>query len=254
MELDPLHFYETATRVVIGVAICVFALLLLIDAPYGRFVSDAWGPTLPARFGWVVMEAAAPVAMAITFFRGAGRSDVVPLFFFALFQLHYLNRAVIQPLRTRGSNRRTTLFIVVAALIFNSVNGVLIGLALTYVHTYDTSWLTDPRFIVGLAIFAIGAGINLHADSVLRHLRAPGESGYRIPRGGLCRWVTCPNYLGEIIEWLGFAIATWSTAGLAFACFTIANLAPRALANHRWYHEHFEDYPEERRAIIPRVV
>ncbi len=253
MEIDPLSFYETATRVVIGVAICVFALLLVIDAPYGRFVSDAWGPTLPARLGWVLMEAAAPVAMAITFLSGEHAGEGIPLLFFALFQIHYLNRAVVQPLRTRGSDRRTTLFIVVCALIFNSVNGVLIGLALGHVRQYEASWLTDPRFIVGMALFFTGAAINLHSDSVLRHLRAPGESGYRIPNGGFYQWVSCPNYLGEIVEWLGFALATWSPAGLAFACFTIANLAPRAIANHRWYHERFENYPKDRRALIPLV-
>jgi protein-S-isoprenylcysteine O-methyltransferase Ste14 len=63
--------------------------------------------------------------------------------------------------------------------------------------------------------------------------------------------VTCPNYLGEIIEWLGFALATWSLAGLAFALYTAANLGPRALANHRWYRERFPDYPERRKALVP---
>jgi len=49
MDLDPLWFYDTVSRVVIALAVCVFVLLLVIDAPYGRYVSDAWGPTLPAR-------------------------------------------------------------------------------------------------------------------------------------------------------------------------------------------------------------
>ncbi len=253
MDLDPLWFYDTVSRVVIALAVCVFVLLLVIDAPYGRYVSDAWGPTLPARLGWLLMEAPAPAAMAIVFGRGPNASEALPLFFFGLFQLHYVNRAIVQPLLARGSGRRTTLFIVVAAFVFNSVNGALIGLALSHFGHYDASWLADPRFIVGVSLFVVGASINLHADAVLRGLRRPGESGYRIPHGGFYRWVTCPNYLGEIIEWIGFAIATWSMAGLAFALFTIANLAPRARANHRWYLERFEDYPPERRALVPRL-
>jgi protein-S-isoprenylcysteine O-methyltransferase Ste14 len=63
--------------------------------------------------------------------------------------------------------------------------------------------------------------------------------------------VTCPNYLGEILEWLGFALATWSLAGLAFALYTAANLAPRAFANHRWCREQFPDYPKNRKALFP---
>ena len=120
---------------------------------------------------------------------------------------------------------------------------------------YDRSWLVDPRFIAGVAIMLTGFGINQWADTVLIRLRrdGAGEGGYAIPRAGLYRWVSCPNYLGEILEWIGWAIATWSWGGAAFAVYTFANLAPRAIANHRWYHETFADYPRQRRALIPGV-
>ena len=75
--------------------------------------------------------------------------------------------------------------------------------------------------------------------------------GYVIPRGGMFRYVSAPNYLGEMMEWLGFAIATWSLTGLSFFVWTVANLGPRAFANHRWYKNRFPDYPPERRALIP---
>ena len=64
-------------------------------------------------------------------------------------------------------------------------------------------------------------------------------------------WVSCPNYLGEVLTWVGWTIATWSLAGLSFAVFTAANLVPRGMANHRWYQKTFEDYPSERRAVMP---
>lgn len=102
-------------------------------------------------------------------------------------------------------------------------------------------------------MFVTGWLINLRADARLRNLRRPGETGYRIPRGGMHEHVSSPNYLGEILEWRGWAVATWSLAGLAFACFTIANLAPCAVTNHRWYQERFPDYPKSRRALIPFV-
>ena len=40
-------------------------------------------------------------------------------------------------------------------------------------------------------------------------------------------------------------------AGLAFAVYTFANLAPRAIDHHTWYRQRFSDYPPERRALIP---
>ena len=99
-----------------------------------------------------------------------------------------------------------------------------------------------------------GDALDLRADSILRNLRTPGESSYKIPRGGLYERISCPNYLGEILEWLGWALATWSLAGLAFAVYTIANLGPRAISHHRWYQREFDDYPGDRKALIPYLL
>ena len=142
---------------------------------------------------------------------------------------------------------------VAMAFVFNIVNGTLNGLAVSHFGSYGSEWLGDPRFVLGVGLFVAGYAINLHSDAVLRGLRRPGETGYKIPRGGLFRWVSSPNYFGEIVEWCGWALATWSAAGLAFAVFTFANLSPRAVANHRWYREKFPDYPAERGAILPGV-
>ena len=82
---------------------------------------------------------------------------------------------------------------------------------------------------------------------------SPCASGYGIPRGGLFEYVSGANYFGEILEWTGWAVATWSPAGLAFAVFTVANLAPRARTHHAWYRKQFPDYPRKRKAIIPFI-
>jgi len=115
---------------------------------------------------------------------------------------------------------------------------------------YPAAWLADPRFLCGAALFVAGVVINVTADNTLLRLRRENR-GYQIPRGGLYERVSCPNYLGEILEWTGWAVATWSLAGLAFALYTIANLAPRARAHHRWYRARFPEYPSRRRALIP---
>ena len=80
------------------------------------------------------------------------------------------------------------------------------------------------------------------------------EKDFWIPEGFLYRWVSCPNYLGEIIQWTGFAVAMNALAGWSFVCWTIANLLPRALRHHQWYIQQFEDYPASRRAIVPGIL
>lgn len=209
----------------------VAAALVFIVAPYGRHVRAGWGPMIPARAGWILME----LPSLVVFLVAGGWRAPVPA---ALWCLHYGHRALIYPFRARG--RPMPIAIVAMGASFNLVNGWLNGRAVGDV------WLW-----AGAAVFLVGFATNFHADTVLMGLRRPGQQGYTIPEGGLYRWVSCPNYLGELVEWCGWALLTGTWAGLAFAVFTAANLAPRALANHRWYQATFPDYPRARRALIP---
>ena len=69
----------------------------------------------------------------------------------------------------------------------------------------DCSKLILPLSWLGLSLFLLGMAINIHSDSVMRSLRPPGETGYRIPYGGLYSCISAPNYFGETLEWCGFA-------------------------------------------------
>jgi hypothetical protein len=67
--------------------------------------------------------------------------------------------------------------------------------------------------------------------------------------------VTAANYFGELIEWTGFALASYQLQSLAFLIFTFANLVPRAVSHHDWYLQKFRsEYPKERNAIIPFLI
>ncbi|MBN1945980.1 MAG: DUF1295 domain-containing protein [Bradymonadales bacterium] len=227
-------------------------LLFFVSAPYGRHMRRGWGASIRSRWGWVIMEAPAPLGFLLLFALGGRHANLPALVFLAMWELHYINRTFLFPFRLRGGNKPMPLSIVATAFSFNLVNVYLQGRHLnTLGPLLSSSWLLDPRFLLGLFLFLVGWLINLQSDSILRNLRKPGESGYRIPQGGLFAWVSCPNYLGEIIEWTGWAIATWSLPGLMFAFWTAANLVPRAHSHHRWYRSQFDDYPDQRRAVIP---
>jgi protein-S-isoprenylcysteine O-methyltransferase Ste14 len=241
--------------VLLELALALFTVIGLkfVVAPYGRHGRSGWGPTLPARVGWVVMEAPAPLLFLGFYLAGAHRAELVPLVFLALWQLHYLQRAFIYPFWMRPG-ARMPISIPLLAIAFNTLNAYINARWVSEYGSYATSWLYDPRFILGVLLFLGGYALNLNSDRILRGLRKPGETGYKIPYGGGYRWVSSPNYLGEIIEWFGWALATWSLAGLAFALYTTANLAPRAVDHHKWYRDTFPNYPADRRALMPHVL
>ena len=222
-------------------------------APYGRHLREGWGPTVPERLGWIIMESPSVVFFAGVFAMGARRHDAAPLVLLALWELHYLQRTLVFPLRMRAG-RPMPILIPALATSFNFLNSWNNARWISNAGTYPPEWLTDPRFLLGALLFFIGFAINLSLDRILFALRGPGEQGYRVPHGGLYRWVSCPNYLGETLEWFGWALASWSFAGLAFALYTVANLVPRALQHHRWYRAQFADYPAGRKAIVPYLI
>ena len=227
-------------------------VLSFIPAPYGRHLRAGWGPTVGNRLGWVMMEAPAAVVFAACFALGEYRNTPTAWAFFIMWEAHYIHRSFIYPFELKSTRKRMPVFIAGLGFLFNMLNGYVNGRYLyTFSGGYPTRWLADPRFIAGLLIFLAGFTINRQADRTLRNLRECNASGYAIPYGGLYRWLSCPNYFGEIVEWCGWALATWSLPGLLFAVWTAANLAPRAQSHHAWYRAHFHDYPPQRKALVP---
>ena len=235
----------------LGLSAVTFVALFAITAPYGRHTRGGWGPMVSSTAGWVLMEAPASLGFLAFYLWGEHRADAVPLVLLGLWQLHYANRAFVYPFRRRGGDKPMPLAVAALGLTFNIANAYLNARFLTHFARYPDGWLSDPRFVGGVALFLVGFAINQQSDEILRTLRAPGERGYKIPHGGLYRFVSAPNYLGELVEWSGFALAAWSPAALTFVVWTAANLAPRAWANHRWYRRTFPDYPTGRRALVP---
>ncbi|ROS04839.1 steroid 5-alpha-reductase/3-oxo-5-alpha-steroid 4-dehydrogenase 1 [Sinobacterium caligoides] len=207
--------------------------------------------TIDKRWGWIIMET--PILLSVLYFFFQGDQPLnISAVFVAVFALHYTNRALIYPHRIKVEGKRMAVSIVLVTMTFYSVNGYLIGHYFGSLQAYPLSWLSDPRFIVGMSLFLVGFAINIHSDNILINLRKPGESGYKIPSGGCFRLVSCPNYFGEILEWVGFAVMSWSLPGLVYALWVALTLLATGLSTHRWYLEHFqEEYPARRKAVLP---
>lgn len=253
MSWPPASPYEWGLLVYFGICILTTALLLLIDAPYGRHNRPGWGPNIPSRWAWVGMESPS-VLVAAAVFLLYGPEGLAPWVLFAVWQLHYMQRTFVFPFLIKATGKTMPLLIAGIALVYNAFNSWMNMGWIGYHGGYTVEWLSDWRFLAGLSLFLAGFFVNLRSDQILRNLRGPGETGYKIPRGFLFDRVSCPNYLGEMMEWFGWALMTWSLPGLAFALYTVANLGPRALANHRWYLDKFPDYPKERRALLPFIL
>lgn len=236
-------------------AVIVFIALQRITVGYGMMRNNKWGPVISNRWGWFIMEFPSIACMAVLWALSPRGGEPAPCVMGALFCLHYFQRTFIFPFLLRGKGTMPWA-VICAGMIFNSINAYMIGGWLFYLapaNLYEASWLLSPLFILGTIMFFIGMAINLHSDHVIRSLRKPGDNKHYIPGKGFYRFVAAANYFGETVEWIGFAILTWSIAGVVFVMWTFANLAPRAKRIHQKYCDEFGDsYTSlHRRYIIP---
>jgi len=238
----------------IMLALITFVYLFKMIAPFGRHTSSNFGPMMNNNLGWSIMEIPSILSLSYFFFTGQNDPTIVTLIIYGLWVAHYINRSFVYPFRQKNKQKQIPVLIVVSAICFNIVNGFFNGYYLGNFAAYDNAWLYSIPFILGLCLFISGMVVNMRADHILLNLRKPGDTGYKIPTGQMFKYVSCPNLLGEIIEWTGFAILALNPAALSFAVWTVANLLPRAVAHHRWYKNKFDDYPKERAAVIPYLI
>lgn len=249
--------YYTVVWIMLGLAVVVFIALHKVEAAYGIAYSKSWGPSLPNKVGWILMEAPVFFAMLALWILSPRCTEVVPSVMAMIFLVHYFQRSFIFPLLMKGKSRMP-LAITLMGITFNLVNAYMIGGWIFYVAPadyYPLSWLNSPQFICGVIIFIFGMWVNLQSDNIIRHLRKPGDNRHHIPKGGMFRYVTSANYLGELSEWFGYAILTWSLGGLAFFVWTFANLAPRSRSLHKRYLSEFgSEYAALKRSyLIPFI-
>lgn len=259
---------DTAFDTVLWVGLIFAAITVLgawaVKSPYGRFASNKMGISLNPKLGWWLMEIPATVVFLWFYFQGKNATELVPMIMAGIWILHYSNRGWFFPLSIRtvpGKKSTFGISVMLAGMFVTSIHGYLNARWFSDVGTHFTpDWLTDPRFIGGLIIYAAGLFVILQSESIMRNLRpkntdnAAAMTEYKIPFGGMFRWVSSPQYLGELIAWTGFSILTWGVPGLIIFLISAGNLVPRAFATHKWYREKFSDYPAQRKAIVPFIA
>ena len=90
---------------------------------------------------------------------------------------------------------------------------------------------------------------------IIKNSRKSNPDGkYQVPDRFLYRFISCPNYFSESVQWLGWAIMVMGLPAWLFFFWTVANLLPRAISHHRWYKENASGYPKAKKAFLPFIL
>lgn len=261
-------FGDFYTYFLIGMTVMaavVFTVLQFVTVAYGMTYNTRWGVSIRSNWGWMLMEAPVFLLMLVIYISAMAQGAPytaetfpwVTMTIFVFFELHYLQRSFVFPAKMRGTSKMP-LSIIFTGFFFNTINAYMQGGWLFYVSPgqYTLDWFWSPQFIAGTVLFFAGMVINMQSDIIIRRLRKDKEdNNYYLPTGFLFDKINSANYFGEILEWVGFAVLSWSVAGLVFVLWTLANIVPRSKSVYERYTQFFgEDFTKlNRYKILPYI-
>jgi len=143
-----------------------------------------------------------------------------------------------------GTIDLVTVFIIM--VFYSSVAGVMGWLT-------KTAPVMDWVFIAGGILFLFGEFGNFWHHKILADLRKNGE-GYFIPTGGLFKHLICPHYFFEVLAWIGVAMMSRQVATILILLGMHNYLVARAYRTRKWYIEKFEDFPSNKKLILPGLL
>ncbi|MFT6397536.1 MAG: hypothetical protein ACJAYU_002290 [Bradymonadia bacterium] len=92
---------------------------------YGRYMKEQQKGTVPALLGWLLVESPQVFAFAfvLAFWLQASGPATVALLIFVVWEVHYVHRAVLYPIRMRSRHKRFPIGGVVAGVVFKPLTG-----------------------------------------------------------------------------------------------------------------------------------
>ncbi|KAK0386604.1 hypothetical protein NLU13_6439 [Sarocladium strictum] len=105
---------------------------------------------------------------------------------------------------------------------------------------------------VGLFLYFLGQLSNFRVHLYLKSLRKPGETERRLPSGHGFELVTCPNYMWEVVAWLGAIIVSKSIFIVIYMCIGTYYMYTWGVGKEKAYREQFGDrYKKKRYIMLP---
>ena len=108
---------------------------------------------------------------------------------------------------------------------------------------------------VGVALFLFGQVANGLVHRYLSTLRSTGGTERKIPVGYGFGLVTCPNYMYEVLAWVGVIIASRDWTVAVSIAIGIGQMWPWAVGKERAYRKEFGDrYKKKRFSMLPGLI
>lgn len=175
---------------------------------------------------------------------------------FALFQLHFLKREYETVFVHKFSaNTMPARNIVRNSAFYWLMAGLLCALDIYAPGNMAAREELVPLDYVGLALFAVGESCNWIVHQHLASLRKPGGTEKGIPNCIGSGLVTSPNYMFEVLAWVGVILISRSWAVVAFICTGVVYMRSWSRGKEKALRNEFGDrYKKKRYTMLPGLI
>ncbi|KAF6829928.1 steroid alpha reductase family protein [Colletotrichum plurivorum] len=217
----------------------------------------AWSTVFVIEYFGPLLIHAAFVVLRPYIYAGADKEPLSPtqLLVFAMFLGHFLKReyetlfvhkfsANTMPLRNIFKN----------SFFYWAFSGLLCAWHIYSPTSPAALARNDAVDVLGTIVFLFGEASNALVHLNLASLRSRGGTERQIPRGYGFSLVTCPNYMFEIIAWIGIIIASRSWTVVVFIFIGAVQMSQWAKGKERAYRKEFpETYKKKKFVLLPGI-
>ncbi len=175
---------------------------------------------------------------------------------FALFSIHFLKREFETIFVHKFSaNTMPARNILRNSAFYWLMAGLLCALDIYAPGSLSAREELVPLDYVGLAVFAVGEVCNWIVHQHLASLRKPGGTEKGIPNCIGSGLVTSPNYMFEVLAWVGVILVSRSWAVVAFICTGIIYMRSWSRGKEKMLRNEFGDrYKKKRYTMLPGLI
>eukprot|EP00961_Rhodomonas_salina_P016031 215796-Rhodomonas_salina.1 len=206
------------------------------NSGYSKFTSN--GPDksvpIPTRVGMFFLYFC-PLIVALAVHFSAVESSTYNNVVVLNIAAHFVKRIaeVLFVHKYSGSmNVNTTILIALVYCLHSFANSYTAQYDMPLEHQ-PSSWQQQ----VGFLVLWFGEFGTVYYHNLLANLRQPGDKRYKVPSGGLFKYVCCPHYLFELIAFIGLAILSNHVVGITTVISMTGYLLGRSAATLKWYQE-----------------
>ncbi|ODV93138.1 hypothetical protein PACTADRAFT_35774 [Pachysolen tannophilus NRRL Y-2460] len=121
-------------------------------------------------------------------------------------------------------------------------------------YIFHVSERSNNQIIAIVFLWLIAELSNFQCHKILADLRNDGSKDRKIPEGFLFNYVTCPNYLCEILAFFSYALLNGNWSSFLFLIISTTQMYFWAVKKHNDLKKRFPQYPKNRKVLVPFVI